>query len=163
MAIFPRPVSPRSAAADLWSYLAEHRAHKWPLLGLSAAITWVIIWAFIVDANTNTTPRRNKIIYIENWTTNRSDIAIILQQKKELMQREAILRQQQHRMQGFADAFGVEWRAEAKRNAERRAKAIHQIEAQLDARLANAEGKVSTGPDTPLPDTPSGTTAHKTP
>src|SRR3546814_12937909 len=63
MAIFPRPVSPKSAMSDLWSYFRENRPHKWPLLGLSVAFTWVIIWAFIVDANTNTLPTRNQLFY----------------------------------------------------------------------------------------------------
>ncbi|MEO8722170.1 MAG: hypothetical protein ABI395_01430 [Sphingobium sp.] len=142
MPIFPRPASPRGAASDLLSYLTQNRAHKWPLLGLSAAITWVIVWAFIVDANTNTMPRRDQIIYIENWAAKRNDVAIILQQKKELMEQEAMFHAQQQKMQRFADAFGVEWRADAKRNAVKRAEAIRRINAALDARLAEAESKV---------------------
>lgn len=139
MAIFPRPVSPKSAMSDLWSYFTTNRPHKWPLLGLSVAFTWVIIWAFIVDANTNTMPTRNKIIYVESWDVNRTDAAIILQQKIDLAKSEAALAKQQKRMQGFADAFGIEWKDEAARNGARRKEALKQINAQLDARLAKAE------------------------
>src|SRR3546814_7296120 len=95
MAIFPRPVSPKSAMSDLWSYFRENRPHKWPLLGLSVAFTWVIIWAFIVDANTNTMPTRNQIFYVQSWDANRTDAAIILQQKIDLAKREAAIQKRQ--------------------------------------------------------------------
>ncbi|WP_375198127.1 hypothetical protein [Sphingobium sp.] len=141
MAIFPRPVSPKSALSDLWSYFGKDRPHKWPLLGLSVAFTWVIIWAFIVDANTNTMPTRNKIIYVQSWDANRSDAAIILQQKIDFAKSEAALARQQKRMQGFADAFGIEWKDEAARNGARRQEAVKAINAQLDDRLVRAEAE----------------------
>lgn len=151
MAIFPRPVSPKSALSDLWSYFRENRPHKWPILGLSAALTYVIIWAFIVDANTNTMPTRNKIIYIENWDANRSDAAIILQQKMDLAKRESILQQKQKEMQGVADIFGIDWRAEEARNTARRKEALKQINADLNARLAKAEASEERAPRTRQP------------
>lgn len=138
MAIFPRPATPRSAGADLWRYLTEKRSHKWPLLGVSVALTWVIVWAFITDANTNTLPTRNKIVYFENWQSDRTDVAVILQQKMDLARREEALRRKQKEMQRLADTFGVEWRDEARRNDARRAEALKQINAMLDKRLADA-------------------------
>ena len=139
MAIFPRPVSPKSAFGDFWSYFRQQRQHKWPLLGVSAAFTYVIVWAFIVDANTNTMPTRNKIIYVESWDANRSDAAIILQQKIDFAKREAALVKQQKRMQGYADAFGIEWRDEEKRNTAERKEAVKAINRMLDDRLVKAE------------------------
>lgn len=139
MAIFPRPVSPKSALGDLWGYFRQQRPHKWPLLGLSAAITWVIVWTFVVDANTNTMPTRNKIIYVQSWDANRSDAAIILQQKIDLAKREAALQKKQKEMQGIADVFGIDWREEEARNTARRKQALKAINAQLDDRLAKAE------------------------
>lgn len=151
MAIFPRPVSPRSALSDLWSYFRENRPHKWPLLGLSVAITWVIVWVFVVDANTNTMPTRNKIIYVQSWDANRSDAAVILQQKIDLAKRELILEKEQKRMQGWADAFGIDWRQDEARNRARREKALKAINAQLDARLAKAEAAEKAAPQTRQP------------
>lgn len=139
MAIFPRPVSPSSALGDLWGYFRQSRPHKWPLLGLSVAMTWLIVWAFVIDANTNTMPTRNKIIYVESWDANRSDAAIILQQKIDLAKREAALQAKQKDMQGLADIFGIDWREDEARNTARRKEAVKQINAQLDARLAKAE------------------------
>ena len=148
MAIFPRPVSPKSALGDLWSYFRENRPHKWPLLGLSMAITWVIIWVFMVDANTNTMPTRNKIIYVQSWDASRSDAAIILQQKIDLAKSEAALQKRQKQMQGWADAFGIDWRTEEARNSARRKEALKQINAQLDSRLAKAEAAEKDAPKT---------------
>lgn len=139
MAIFPRPVSPKNAAGDLWAYFRENRPHKWPILGLSAAITWAIIWAFIVDGNTNTMPTRNKIIYVKSWDANRTDAAVILQQKMDIAKGEAMLKTKQREMQGLADAFGIDWRTDAARNAAHRKEALKDIDAVLDARLAKAE------------------------
>ncbi len=141
MSIFPRPVSPKSALGDFWSYFSERRAHKWPLVGLSMALTWVIIWAFLADSNTNTMPTRNKIFYFQSWNANRSDATIILQQKMDLARSELALRKQQKRMQAFADMTGVEWREEAARNGAKRAVAIKAINEQLDDRLAKAEAR----------------------
>lgn len=147
MAIFPRPASPKSALSDLWAYFRENRPHKWPLLGLSIAITYVIIWVFVVDANTNTMPTRNKIIYIQSWDANRSDAAIIMQQKIDLAKSEAALQKRQKQMQGWADAFGIDWRTEAARNSARRKEALKEINAQLDSRLAKAEAAEKTAPE----------------
>ena len=141
MAIFPRPVSPRSAAGDLWNYLTEKRSHKWPLLGVSIAMTWMLVWAFLVDANTNTMPRQNKITYFESWNTPRPDSEIILEQMHDLERREQALRKKQKEMQKLADTFGIEWREEAERNDARRAEALKYIRAMLEKRLAEARAK----------------------
>lgn len=151
MAIFPRPVSPKSALSDLWSYFRENRPHKWPLLGLSIAITYVIIWVFVVDANTNTMPTRNKIIYVQSWDANRSDAAIILQQKMDLAKNEVALQKRQKQMQGWADAFGIDWRTEEARNTARRKEALKEINAQLDSRLAKAEAAEKAATQTSQP------------
>lgn len=123
----------------MWSYFRARRPHKWPILGLSIAITWLIVWVFVIDANTNTMPTRNKIIYVENWDASRSDAAIILQQKIDLAKREAALEGKQKEMQHIADMFGIDWREDEARNRARRQEALKQINAQLDARLSKAE------------------------
>ena len=151
MAIFPRPVSPKNALGDLWSYFRENRPHKWPLLGLSIAVTWLIVWTFVIDANTNTMPTRNKIIYVESWDASRSDAAVILQQKIDLAKREAALQKRQKDMQGVADLFGIDWKADEARNTARRKEALKEINAQLDARLAKAEAGAKAAPQTGQP------------
>lgn len=146
MAIFPKPVSPKSALGDFWTYFSQKRAHKWPLLGLAAAITWVIIWAFLLDAKTNTAPRRYKIIYVQSWDANRPDAVIIAKQKADLAKGEMLLAKKQKEMQAVADMVGIEWREEAARNGAKRKEAIKEINALLDARLAKAEAAQDTQP-----------------
>ncbi len=141
MAIFPRPVSPKSALGDLWDYFRENRPHKWPLLGLSIALTWLIVWVFVIDANTNTMPTRNQIIYVQSWNADRPDAAIILQQKIDLAKREAALQNKQKEMQKVADIFGIDWRKDEARNTARRKEALKEINAELDKRLAKAEAE----------------------
>lgn len=140
MAIFPKPVSPRNAAGDLWGYLVQKRAHKWTLLGLSVAITWVIIWVFAIDTRGLGAKKQNEIIWFHNLDAAGapSDVQIILQQKKELLEAEAHLQGEQKDMQKLADRFGIDWRADKARNDARRAEAIKAINAQLDKRLAEA-------------------------
>lgn len=156
MAIFPRPASPKSAAGDLWGYLLEKRAHRWPLLGVSAALTWVIIWVFMIDANTNTMPKQNQIMYFQNWRADRSDVAVILQQKADLAARVKALHAKQKEMQKVADVFGIEWREDAKRNAAREAEAVRYLNAQLDKKLAEAQAKLDAGKplSAPAPSSP---------
>lgn len=158
MAIFPRPVSPKSAFGDFWSYFSEKRAHKWPLLGVSAAITWVIIWTFVLDSRTNTMPTRNKIIYFQSWDAHRPDAAIILQQKIDLAKSEEALRRTQKNMQTIADISGIEWRDEAERNNAKRSVAIKAINKQLDDRLIKAEAAEKA--DAAKPETPQPKAAH---
>ncbi|WP_413818461.1 hypothetical protein [Sphingobium sp.] len=149
MSIFPKPVSPRSALGDFWTYFSEKRAHKWPLLGLAMAITWVIVWVFILDGKTNTGPRQNKIMYVQSWDANRPDAVIIAKQKADLARGEMLLAKKQKEMQKVADMVGIEWREEAARNHAKREEALKAINAMLDKRLEKAEAAeaaAATGP-----------------
>lgn len=148
MAIFPKPVSPKSALGDFWSYFAQPRAHKWPILGVAMSITWVIVWVFILDGKTNTAPRQNKIMYVQSWDANRPDAVIIAKQKADLAKGEMLLAKKQKEMQHVADMVGIEWRDEAARNHVKREEALKAINAMLDARLAKAEAEEGASPKT---------------
>lgn len=139
MAFIPRPASPRSAGNDLWNYLIAKRQHKWPLLGVSAALTWVIIWAFMVDAHDIAQPQRNKITYFKSWNTDRADAQAILQQKLDVADYEISLRKKQQEMRKLADRYGIEWREDAAKNDARREIALKKLKADLDKRLAEVE------------------------
>lgn len=154
MAIFPKPVSPKSALGDFWTYFAQPRAHKWPILGVAMAITWVIVWAFILDAKTNTAPRQNKIMYFQNWNANRSDAVIIAKQKADLAKGEMLLEKKQKEMQKVADMTGIEWREEEARNRVKRQEALTAINKMLDARLAKAEAAEKTAKPTTVAASP---------
>lgn len=166
MAFIPRPVSPRSAGSDLWKYLAEKRQHKWPLLGVSAAMTYLIIWAFVVDAKDISQPQRNKITYFKSWNTDRADAQAILQQKLDVADYEISVRKKQQEMQKLADRFGIEWREEAAKNDARREVALKKLKADLDKRLAEAEkeeGAAAAHTGLPAPIVRLPATRHETP
>jgi hypothetical protein len=137
MSILPRPVTPKSALADLRSMLTGPLPHKWPLLGLSVAVTWVIMYGFYLDAKP--APVGPQIMYVESWMADRKDSDILKKQKADLAQYEVALEKKQHEFQSVADKFGIEWKNEEVRNRVRRKEVIAAINKQLDQRIAKAE------------------------
>lgn len=144
MAIFPRPVSPRRAWTDLRDYLAQGRRHKFLFLLLSVAATWAIVWAFLLDSKTNTAPGR-QIVYIQNWSEDRSDADIIAQQKIDLLKRQAAIKRKQKDFRKIADQFGIEWRKEAAVGDKREKEAVAELMARLDKMEAEARAKEEAG------------------
>ncbi|MCE7794938.1 hypothetical protein LWE61_00045 [Sphingobium sufflavum] len=137
MRIIPRPVSPRSALTDLKDFLVEPRAHKWPLLALSMALTGVIMWAFEHDSlSLKPGPQ---IIYVESWMADRKDSLILERQKADLALYEKALTKKQREYQNLADTFGVEWRKDAARNKAQREAVIAAVNKSLDERIAAAK------------------------
>ncbi len=157
MSIFPRPVSPRSAFADLKSMFAPDRPHRWSLLGVSAALTFLMIWAFHLDSRLP--PKQREIIYVESWMADRRDSDIIRRQKADLVNYEAALEKRQERFQRVADMTGIEWREEEAKSREQRKAVIAAVQKRLDERLAEAlareaaQGKAPASSDTGAQDT----------
>jgi hypothetical protein len=139
MPILPRPVSPRSATADLVSMLRGPLPYKWPILMLSCALTAIIIYAFYLDAKP--APMEPEVFYVESWMANRKDSVTLKKQKAELAQYEAALATKQVEFQRTADMFGIDWRNDAARNKARRQEIIAAINKQLDKKIAEAEAK----------------------
>lgn len=139
MPIFPRPARPREAFADLRALWSENPRHRWPILGLSMALTSVLIWAFYVDSKAPPPPRQ--IIYVESWMADRKDSDVLKKQKADLARYEAALESRQKDFQGFADAFGIEWRADAERNAAQRKAVIEAVNKKIDERIVEAEAR----------------------
>lgn len=134
--IYPRPVSPRSALADLKLMFSRDRPHRWGLLGVSAAITFIIMWGFVLESR-KPTPER-QITYINSWMSDRKDSDIIRQQIKDMDTYETDLLKLQGRWQKFADATGVEWRKEAAENRAIRDKDRAAMKILLEKKLADA-------------------------
>ncbi|HEX7819810.1 MAG TPA: hypothetical protein VF463_04240 [Sphingobium sp.] len=153
MRIIPRPVSPKSALTDLKDFLVQPRAHKWPLLALSVALTGVIMWAFEYDSlSLKPGPQ---LIYVESWMADRKDSTILQEQKADLALYENALRKKQGEFQALADKFGVEWRQDAARNAKQRAEVIAAVNKSLDARIAYAKKQEAAAKDSaPIPAKP---------
>lgn len=139
MAIFPRPVSPRSAIADLLDMFSPDRPHRWSLLALSATMTGILLWGFMIDSRRP--PKEREIFYVENWMSDRKDSDIIRRQIEDINLYERALAKKQVEYQKLADSFGIEWREEEARNKAQRQAVIAAIKKRLDQRLADAVRK----------------------
>lgn len=140
MSIIPRPASPKRAWADLRDYLAEGRRHKILFLLLALAATWVIIWGFLIDSKTNIMPGP-QIIYVQDWSADRTDADIIAQQKIDLEKRIERVKNKQDQFRKVADGFGIEWRKEAKVADRKEQEAIDKLRAKLNEMEAAARAK----------------------
>ncbi|OJY69747.1 MAG: hypothetical protein BGP16_08355 [Sphingobium sp. 66-54] len=143
MPIFPRPVSPRSAFADLREMFSPDRPHRWTLLALSAALTGLMLWGFALDSRIPEQPR--EITYVESWMADRKDSDIIRKQITDLDAYEASLAKKQGTYQKLADTFGIEYREEAARSEAQRKAVLAAIHKRLQERLAAAEAREAAG------------------
>jgi hypothetical protein len=140
MLILPRPVSPKSAFADLRDLVAGPLPHKWPILALSTALTGLIIWAFYIDARVPLSNEK-QIIYVQSWMADRKDSDILKQQKADLANYEGLLEKKQREFQHVADRFGIDWKEDEVRNKARRLAVIAAVNKRLDTRIAEAEAR----------------------
>lgn len=141
MAIFPRPVSPRTAFADLRGFFRQDHPYKWFVALCSVLATGLIVYAFVLDARTNILPKEPQIIYFKNWRADRSDVEVLEQLKKDVVIRERALQRKQNEFQGVADAFGIEWRRDAEVNEKLRAAENARVLRAIDARIAKAKAQ----------------------
>ena len=80
MSFFTR-LSPFRAVGDLRRFLAQREKYELGFFALSLAITGVVLFAFLRDANDIKTPYRPTIIYVQQWPLSRTDAQIRAQQK----------------------------------------------------------------------------------
>ena len=116
---------------------SRDRPHRWSLLALSAALTGLLFWGFMLSSRLPDKPRQ--IYYVQSWMADRKDSDIIRKQITDLAAYEAGLVNEQGKFQRLADSLGIDWREDEARNRSRRQEALKQINAQLDSRLAKAE------------------------
>ena len=94
--------------SDFWSYVREPRAHRWPLWGLAAAITYVIFYGLSLYIIPAEQPKR-QIVYIDNWSADRSveeERADWVERAKETTRKNALRRAE---YQKLAKLLGVEY------------------------------------------------------
>ena len=104
--MFPRPSSPRAALADLAAILRRRSRDQVIAAALAILITIIIIIIFFVDSSINTTPPRT-IQYVESWRADRSDAAIIADQKKDRAAIEARAKARQEDFKRLEKKFGM--------------------------------------------------------
>jgi len=105
MAVFPRPVSPRTLWADLRAFIAQQERYKWGFGALSIMMPAIIVLGFYHDANIKPPPLG--IIYVQSWPADRTDAQIKAQQKIDQAKRDAFRRERQRQFQRLADQLGI--------------------------------------------------------
>lgn len=107
MSWFPRPVGPRAAFADLAAF-ARQRSREQRIGGALALLTTaIIVVIFFADAKVNTeTPAQ--IVYVEQWSANRTDAEIVADQKKHQAERDAALKERQRQFKKLEKQLGIE-------------------------------------------------------
>jgi hypothetical protein len=150
MPILPRPVSPTSAFADLKMMFAADRPHRWGLLGLSMAMTSIMLWGFYLDSRSP--PKEREIYYVESWMSDRRDSDIIIRQKADLANYEKALDAKQKEFQHVADLAGIEWREDAARNKTEREAIVAAMQKHLDQKLSEALAREAKEGKAPKPE-----------
>ncbi len=107
MSVFPRPVGPRAAIADLFAVFRHSSREQRIAGGLALLITAIIVFEFLIDSKVNTAPPPT-IIYVDQWKTNRTDAEIIAQQKKDQAVRDAAKKARQREFQKLEKQLGIE-------------------------------------------------------
>ncbi len=106
MAIFPRPVSPRAAWADFRAFLRHREREHWIGAILAVLVTIIIVIEFLVDSQINTAPPP-RVIYVEQWSANRTDAEIQADQKKYQAEKEAAQKERQRQFQKLEKQLGM--------------------------------------------------------
>ena len=103
---FPRPVGPRAAFADLRAFMRQRSREQQIGAALAILVTIIIVILFLVDSKINTAPPP-QIVYVEQWSVNRTDAEIAAEQKKDQAEREAALKERQEQFKKLEKRFGM--------------------------------------------------------
>ncbi len=106
MSWFPRPVGPRAAFSDLRSFLRQRSREQMIGGALAFLVTTIVVIIFLVDSKINTAPPPT-VIYVDSWSTKRSDAEIIAQQRKDQAALEAAAKERQRQFQELENRFGM--------------------------------------------------------
>ncbi|WP_309661448.1 hypothetical protein [Sphingomonas sp.] len=107
MSVFPRPVGPRAAWKDFRAFLRQRGREQWIGAALAVLVTIIIIIEFLVDSRINTAPPQ-QIIYVQQWSANRTDAEIIAQQKVDQAAKEAAQKEKQRQFQKLEKKLGMD-------------------------------------------------------
>ena len=106
MSWFPSPVSPRAAIADFMALVRHQGRERWIGAALAVLVTIIIIIEFLVDSQINTAPPP-RVIYVEQWSANRTDAEIVAQQKIDQAKKEAAQKERQRQFQKLEKQLGM--------------------------------------------------------
>lgn len=106
MAVLPPISRPSVALRDLLAFLRQRSREQVIGLCLAVLVTTIIVIVFLVDSKINTAPPP-QIIYVENYSANRTDAEIIADQKRDQAAREAAAKERQRQFQKLEKQLGM--------------------------------------------------------
>ena len=68
--------NPATGMQDFWSEFTRPNPHRWPLLGVSLAVTFALFYGFVVE-KWRAPPAKPDVIYITTYAPDRSDAQIV--------------------------------------------------------------------------------------
>jgi hypothetical protein len=106
MGWFPKPVGPRAALKDLAAFMRQRSREQVIGAALAFLVTTIIVIEFLVDSKIGTAPPP-QIVYVQQWSADRTDAEIIADQKKDQAKKEAAQREKQRQFQRLEKQLGM--------------------------------------------------------
>ena len=107
MSWFPRPVGPRAALRDFIAFSRQRSREQVIGASISVLVTTIIVIVFFVDSTINTAPPL-RVVYVEQWSADRTDAEIMAEQKKHQAERDAWRRERREKFQKLQNQLGIE-------------------------------------------------------
>jgi hypothetical protein len=106
MSWFPRPVGPIAAIRDLAAHVRHSSREQRIGATLAVLVTIIIVIEFLVDSQINTAPEPT-IVYVEQYSANRTDAEIIADQKTRQAAKDAAEKERQRQFQELEKELGI--------------------------------------------------------
>jgi len=106
MSWFPRPVGPITAIRDLAAHVRHSSREQRIGATLAVLVTIIIVIEFLVDSQINTAPPP-QIVYVEQYSPDRTDADIVADQKRRQAAKEAAQKERQRQYQKLEKDLGI--------------------------------------------------------
>jgi hypothetical protein len=114
MALFPRPVRPSHALADLWHFLRARQRHEFVFGMVAVVATGLWFWAIFDKLSVKPEWRPPTVLYVQQWPKTRTSADVRAQQaidapreKAEREARAAERKKRQDEYKALAKRLGV--------------------------------------------------------
>jgi hypothetical protein len=104
---FPQPAF-KDAAGDLKSIFSTMNRRRWLFLCLSFAMTFAVLFGFLLDSDFRKLGPGEQLIYVESWRANRTDAEIVAQQKRDQTVRHRLEEERRRQYEKLGNTLGIE-------------------------------------------------------
>lgn len=81
---------------------------QWLFLGLSFAVTFAVLFGFLIDSDFRKLQPGPQLIYVENWRADRSDAEIVAQQRRDQAVKKLQEEERRKQFQRLGNQLGIE-------------------------------------------------------